>query len=227
MNRCMQIDKIFQYCLIIILFCVNYQLFSQDIFIQTNIDTTRKEIYTEVILSQIPINGKWRYQQRLPQQTTIVNSQLHGLLTDTSNHCFTVIGPNFNNIDTFKFNFITQYAPELEEILWGEVAFLYENTNKKIEKITKIPQLISLCSNNVYNNCKVENAYFVQISASINQQFIATLAKEVNLQDGDVILETKKGNFYCYKVGYFSTENEAKTKLRYYRKYVKDAFITR
>lgn len=189
------------------------------------IDTIKQEVTTYVSLIDIPQGGRARYQQRLPSQAKLVAPPLEFLLWDTNNTVFTIVTANYPKVDTLSFQFVCKINPLGNEITWGESAFMYENQNKQVQKIS-IPAKVYPVRVPAADSLSLQKGmFYIQVSASKTQQKISDLGKSVHLQNNHKIIERKNGNYYTYMIGYFPTRESASEKLKYYRQYVSDAFV--
>jgi hypothetical protein len=203
-------------------------VYGQEAVISVKTDTLTNEIITSVSLIHIPEGGRARFQQRLLASTNLVPLPFHFLLWDTSNCIFTLITGNYPAKDTLTFSFVCKIDTLPDMLTWGEAALMYEDRNKQVHKIN-IPAKNYLIRQQVdtANPFFIEPYYYIQVSASKTQQKRTDLSKHIRLQTQDVIMERKENQYYKYFVGNFTTKEQASEKLKYYRKYVPDAFIVR
>jgi septal ring-binding cell division protein DamX len=70
-----------------------------------------------------------------------------------------------------------------------------------------------------------KSGYYVQVSTVKSKRNFSEIRNYVHLLDEDNLAELRKGTFYIYLVGPFSTKEDAYDKLEYYKEYSGDAFV--
>jgi len=199
--------------------------YGQQLTIYAQADTLSNEITSYVTLINIPEGSRARFQQRLFSQAKLINLSSYFLHWDTADNILTIITPKYPKIDTLSFQFVCK-ANSLPDVLsWGEAALMYEDNNGIVRKIaTPVKQYIVRNNNPDIDSLKV-GMYYIQISASKAVQDKKELAKHVHLQSEHVILEEITEAYYKYFIGNFTSKEHAAEQLKYYKKYVSDAFV--
>lgn len=211
----------------------------------------QNEIITTVTLLNVPVNGRMRYQQRLPQQVSVKDTHLKGLQWDTADNILTCMALQTIAIDSFSFSFTVQYAGAGKNITWGEAALMYETSDSSVQKLSHSASLLMLeCEQPVPTQegrvvvsewgevkklsadtvCPItdaDNVYYVQVSASRSQQSVTELKRMACMQSGDNMYEMKDNKYYCYRIGPYYAKETATEKLKYYKTRFKDAFIVK
>ena len=211
-------------CLFCFLCIINFS-HGQKVITSASIDTIKNEVTTYVSLINIPQGGRARFQQRLPVQAKLIAPPLDFLLWDTNNHIFTIVSPVYPKIDTLFFHFVCRVNPLGNEITWGESAFMYEDKNKQVQKISIPAKVYPVKTPTIDSAALQKGMFYIQISASKASQRISDLSKSVHLQNEHKIIERKNGSYHTYLIGYFPTRESASEKLKFYRQYVSDAFV--
>ena len=197
----------------------------QQLTISAKADTLTNEITSHVSLINIPEGSRARFQQRLFSQAKLISLPSYFLHWDTANNILTIITPKYPNIDTLTFQFVckTDFLPDV--LAWGEAALMYEDNKGNVQKITSPVKHYVVRNNNTDADSLEKETYYIQISASKTIQNKNELAKLVHLQNGHVIAEEKTEKYYKYFIGNFASQEQAAEQLKYYKKYVPDAFV--
>ena len=229
-------------CFLLLCICLLLSSQAQQIVLESQVDADNQQIHTTVILKNIPVQGRLRYQQRMPDGELFSGGVFKGLQWDTADNILTLIAVQTIQIDSFAFDFNVNYQNAGSTISWGEAALMYEMSDGSVQKITHDAELLYLQSskkeqiedssfveNSIQDNAALANqdVYYIQVSASKSKQALANVKKTLPLQDGDVLCEVKDNKYYCYRIGPFRTQEEAKVKLKYYKTFVKDAFVVK
>ncbi|MBO4582264.1 MAG: SPOR domain-containing protein [Bacteroidales bacterium] len=229
--------------------CLLSDLQAQQIMLRSQADAENRQIYTQVVLKNIPVQGRLRYQQRMPECVQLQEGRFKGLQWDTANNILTLIALQTIQIDSFSFDFTVNYQGTDSAVVWGESALMYETEDGSVRKITYDADILSVksgenipvaedgntfnidepASGNTGNNAieTGKDVYYIQISASKSKQAVESVKKTLPLQEGDKLCEMKDNKYYCYRIGPYKNQEEAKAKLKYYRAFVKDAFLVK
>lgn len=208
-------------CVFLFTFTMTY---GQNISLETNLDTTTNQIATTIYFTNIPVATSARWQQILHPSSNLLAIDTTGILWDTTNHLLTVIWEEFPKEDTVVLFFNAEFTPTFPETFsWGEGAFLFKNTDEKIDKMKVSFQKIQYKSR--YQESSItfsEYIYYIQVGALSEDK-----QSNYKLYDEDKIFKIKASNCYKYQVGPYNCEAEAKERLLFYKKQVPDAFIVK
>lgn len=208
-------------CVFLFTFTIVY---GQKISLQTSIDTATNQITTSIYFTNIPVAKSARWQQILHPSSTLLSIDTIGIVWDTTNHLLTVIWEEFPKKDTVVLSFSAAFTSTFPETFsWGEGAFLFKNTDEKIDKIKVSFQTIQYKS--YYKESSFpcsEYIYYIQVGALSKDRKL-----DYKLYNGDEIFKIKASNCYKYQVGPYNSEAEAKERLFFYKKQVPDAFIVK
>ena len=133
-------SKLKQIICLLSFFSLIVSVSGQEVTISASADTLKNRIKTNVSLIDIPQGGRIRFQQRLPLQAKLIAPPVESLMWDTNNNIFTIIMTNYPDIDTLPFQFVCEMNSLPDTIIWGEVAFIYEDANKQVQIINIPPK---------------------------------------------------------------------------------------
>ena len=212
-------------CILFFLFCgIKTSFYGQELKITAQTDTITNEITTFVSLINIPEGGRVRFQQRLSPQVKLIRLSPGFLLWDTANSILTVITPNYPRID-LHFSFVCRMNFLPNAFFWGEAALMYENKSGVVQKINLPAKNHIVRQSPPEVDSLTKGMYYIQVSAVKTMQNRNEIAKLAHLQTGHSILEEKTDKFYKYFIGHFSTKEQASSQLKYYKRYISDAFV--
>lgn len=214
-----------RFFLSICVFLLTYILsYGQSIRMETEVDTIKNQITTNIFFNNIHAKSSARWQQLLHPSSTIFSIDTLGILWDTSHNTLTLIWEKFPEEDSFSFSFIALFSPILPETFtWGEGVLLFENTNNQIVKIKTTAQTINYKTiEDKKEKIILDSIYFIQVSAGRDNR-----ESDFKLHSGDKIRKIKAENRYKYQIGPFNNEETARERLLFYKKQVPDAFIVK
>ncbi len=199
---------------------VNF-LKSQNLHMFCNIDTVQQTLTTKIYFCNISSQGKTRWQETLLPKTRIIAIDTHGVAWDTIGNLLTVIWDKFPIADTIIYSFTVKFTDEIPfSFYWGKGALLFVNTDGNIQKINSYPQCI--VKNGLDKYTGLDTLYYIQVGVGSNYR-----KGDYKLYDSDDIFIKKYNNLYKYQVGPYSSIEQARERLLFYRKQVPDAFIVK
>ena len=233
MRKCMPIGK--KYLLLFIFYSLMTAICAQQVTTSVKRDIVANKVQISTHLKDIPVDGRIRFQQVLPNNATIAETHFENFLWDTSHSMLTILSENCQPIEDKCFNYTLSFTADINSLSMGPSAVMYEQKDGQVNKITTAAHTFYLNNSDCHivvgqtDTVQVvdKQGYYLQISASTARQSINALSKQVHLQNGDIIVEQKSGKYYRYRIGVFATQEQLAEKLTYYRQYVPDAFVPR
>ncbi|NLJ81692.1 MAG: hypothetical protein GX330_01005 [Bacteroidales bacterium] len=197
---------------------------SQSIVFNNKVDTLTHTLTSSVFFQNIPAKSKARWQQRLPAHTAIINIDKQEVWWDTTENLLSVIWKDFPDKDVVTYTFTLKILDTtLHSISLGDGAFIYVDNENKTKKITTKENYIS-----ILNACQVDSLsfydtiYYIQVGVGAKGR-----QREFRLHENDQMFTIEMNHSCKYQVGPYYSLEQAKSKLSFYRNYVKDAFIVK
>ncbi len=195
-------------------------------------DTNSHIVTEKVKFFNIPQGGKMRFQQRFVGNIQCLQYDFDTLLWDTNDRILTLISPSFpkTETDTLQISFTMKMNDTISGLQWGEAALICETSHGKMHKQTSpsYSLYVKQQDTSLLSESKMfDGYYYVQVASLPLKHSKQDIAKQMHVQEGDVVVEMHTGKYYRYMIGHFATKEIAQQKLKYYRSYAKDAFIVK
>lgn len=195
---------------------------SQSIVISNKVDTLTHTLTSSIFFQNIPAKSKARWQQRLPAHTEIIQIDKQEVWWDTTESLLSVVWKDFPDKDVVTYTFTLKILDTtLRSLTLGDGAFIYVDNKNKTKKITTKENYISI--RNAYQPDSLsfyDTIYYIQVGVGAKGK-----QKEFRLHENDQIVAIEINHSCKYQVGPYYSLEQAKSKLPFYRNYIKDAFI--
>ncbi len=208
----------------ITVFGLTVSVCGQSLRMHYELDTLQQTITSTIVIQHISAKNQVRWQQRLLPEVSITALDTQDILWDTSRQILTIIWKSFPPSDTLTYSFTAKFNSEMPAyFLWGEGALLFVDKENNIQKLSVQAEYIRKYVPPLTDSIKpLDSLYYIQVGVgNKNRQGDYTLYK------GDKIFAIQSDKVYKYHVGPYESAEQAKSRLSFYKKHVRDAFIVK